>query len=307
MAGDNGASTPPEDDDPFGYLYADGQANGAQPPSGGYGYPGSVNRVRAVGQRQYGQPQAPAAQGQVPQQQGYGQPNAHYAAPETMPGGAPTSRQAPMGQGGNGRGRGPNTKGLLIGAIAVVAAVVIGISVAVFGGGPKDDNADNQPTASPATSQTTSPSKSATQAPPGELPKTDAKDLNPEGGATLSHDVKGAKANGGTYVTFPQVGAALTWTMDVPSAGDYTLHTNFGVPGVDANVTLTINATPQTSPMPLKNWSNAPEGDWEKGWTNGYNYIKLNKGTNTIRISCEQGNQCNAYLDQLWLTEGWKK
>ena len=56
-SGNNGASTP-EDDDPFGYLYADGQANGAQPPSGGgygYGYPGSVNRVRAVGQRQYGQ------------------------------------------------------------------------------------------------------------------------------------------------------------------------------------------------------------------------------------------------------------
>ena len=42
--GDNGASTP-EDDDPFGYLYADGQANGAQPPSGGgYGYPNSVSR-----------------------------------------------------------------------------------------------------------------------------------------------------------------------------------------------------------------------------------------------------------------------
>lgn len=54
--GNNGASTP-EDDDPFGYLYADGQANGAQPPSGGYGYPNSVNRVRPVGTRQYGAPQ----------------------------------------------------------------------------------------------------------------------------------------------------------------------------------------------------------------------------------------------------------
>src|SRR5690348_3618594 len=100
--GNSGASTP-EDDDPFGYLYADGQANGAQPPSGGggYGYPGSVNRVRTVGERQYGQPQAPgAAYGQVPHQQAYGQPNAHYAAPETMPGGAPTTRQAPTGPGG---------------------------------------------------------------------------------------------------------------------------------------------------------------------------------------------------------------
>jgi hypothetical protein len=106
--GNNGASTP-EDDDPFGYLYADGQANGAQPPAGGYGYPGSVNRVRTVGERQYGQ---------VPQQQtygqpAYGQPNAHYAAPETVPGAAPTTRQAPVGPGtdtGGGRGGGPNTK-----------------------------------------------------------------------------------------------------------------------------------------------------------------------------------------------------
>src|SRR4029453_19039723 len=117
-SGNNGASTP-EDDDPFGYLYADGQANGAQPPSGGYGYPNSVNRVRAVGQRQYGQPAQPqqtAAYGQVPQQQGtYGQPNANYAAPETFPGSAPTAPQQPA-YGGGGGGGGPNTKGVRVGA-----------------------------------------------------------------------------------------------------------------------------------------------------------------------------------------------
>ncbi|MFC9683474.1 carbohydrate-binding protein, partial [Streptomyces sp. NPDC056948] len=144
--GNNGASTP-EDDDPFGYLYADGQANGAQPPSGGYGYPNSVNRVRAVGTRSYGQqqPQAGAGQtaayGQVPQQQGgHGRPNAHYAAPETLPGGggATTAPQHQVGGGGRG-GRGPNTKGLLIGAVAVVAAVVIGIGIAMLSG-DKDDN-----------------------------------------------------------------------------------------------------------------------------------------------------------------------
>ncbi len=57
--------------------------------------------------------------------------------------------------------------------------------------------------------------------------------------------------------------------------------------------------------MSLKNWANAPQGDWEKGWTKTFNYVQLNKGTNTIRISCEQGNQCNANFDQLWLTKGW--
>lgn len=101
-AGNNGASKP-EDDDPFGYLYADGQAAGAQPPGqGGYGYPGpaaqpgvprtSYNQVRTVGERQYGQvPQQQAYGQQAPPQYGqpngqYGQPNAQYAAPETYPG-----------------------------------------------------------------------------------------------------------------------------------------------------------------------------------------------------------------------------
>ncbi|MCN9243994.1 carbohydrate-binding protein [Streptomyces sp. RY43-2] len=310
-AGDNGASTP-EDDDPFGYLYADGQANGAQPPTGGYGYPGSVNRVRAVGQRQYGQPQQPpaGAYGQPPQQ-AYGQPNAHYAAPETMPGGAPT-RQTPMGPGGGagGRGRGPNTKVLLIGAVAVVAAVVIGISVAMIGGDSKDDEADNRPTVTETTEQATEPSEpTTTKHPPksADLPKTDAKALKLDGGAAAASDVKGARSEDGSYVTLNQAGAALTWSVDVPTTGKYTLYSNYGVPGTDGNATLSVNGTPQTKPLELKNFAQAPEGDWEKGWTNRYNWIELNKGTNTIRISCEQGNQCNANFDQLWLAEGWKQ
>ncbi|MCW7942338.1 carbohydrate-binding protein [Streptomyces hygroscopicus] len=315
--GNNGASTP-EDDDPFGYLYADGQANGAQPPSGGYGYPGSVNRVRTVGQRQYGQPgaQAPTAPyGQVPQQQThgqapYGQTNAHYAAPETVPGGASTTRQSPAGSGGSGpgRGRGPNTKGLLIGAIAVVAAVVIGIAVAMTGGNSDGNKNGAQSGSSASAAQSTSPSQSSSQqsADDSKLPTIDAKALRLEGGATTASDVKGAKADGGVYVTgFNAVGAAVTWSVDVPATGQYTLHTGYGVPGVDATATLTINGTAQTSPLKLKNWAQAPQGDWEKGWTKTYNYIQLNKGTNTIRVSCEQGNQCNANLDQLWLTKGW--
>lgn len=310
--GNNGASTP-EDDDPFGYLYADGQANGAQPPTGGYGYPGSVNRVRTVGERQYGQPQAPtAAYGQVPQQQGYGQtapygqPNAHYAAPETMPGGAPAMRQAPMGAGG-GRGGGPNTRGLLIGAIAVVAAVVIGIAVAMMNGDSNDGKNNAGASSSPSVAQSASPSQSATQ-PSTEatpLPTIDAKALRLTGTTTAS-DVKGAKADGGVYVAgFNTVGAAATWSVNVPSTGKYTLHSGYGVPGVDATATLTVNGTAQTTPLAFKNWANAPQGAWEKGWTKTYNYVQLNQGTNTITISCQQGNQCNFYLDQLWLTNGW--
>ncbi|KOG33963.1 CBM35 domain-containing protein [Streptomyces resistomycificus] len=315
-AGNNGASTP-EDDDPFGYLYEDGQANGAQPPSGGggYGYPGSVNRVRAVGQRQYGQ-QAPAAAtapyGQVPQQQGaapYGQTNAHYAAPETFPGGPPTSRQ--QSYGGDGGRRGPNTKGLLIGAIAVVAAVVIGIGVAMMGGDDDKGADDSEAATTPTTSQSAepSPSNSNSEASQDNLPTIDAKALALGGTAATASDVKGAKADGGVYVTgFNQVGASVTWTVNgIPKSGKYTVYVGYSVPGKDQNATLTVNGTASTTPVDLKNWTGAKEGDFEKGWTKTYNYVQLNKGTNTIKVSCEQGNQCDALLDQMWLVKGWVK
>jgi hypothetical protein len=325
--GNNGASTP-EDDDPFGYLYADGQARGAQPPTGGYGYPNAVNRVRTVGERQYGQPgQAPqqpaqpgqagqfgqtAAYGQGTQQGVYGQPNAHYQAPETVPGGTATSR--PPGYGGEGgRGGGPNTRGLLIGAIAVATAVVIGIGVAVLGGDSDEKSTGNPGTSSgPSVEQSAEPSASAsksTAADDGELPKIDAKALLFAGGASTASDTPGAKADGGIYVTgLNAVGASVTWNVDgIPKTGKYTLYVHYGVPGKDANTTLTINGTAQNRPLNMENFARAPEGDYEKGWTNTYASIQLNKGSNEIKISCEQGNQCDANLDQLYLVKGWKK
>ncbi|MBG7701042.1 carbohydrate-binding protein [Streptomyces sp. MC1] len=309
--GDNGASTP-EDDDPFGYLYADGQARGAQPPSGGYGYPNSVSRVRTVGERSYGAQQAPYGQppqatyGQgVPQQGAYGQPNAHYQAPETLPGGAPSShRPAPSTSGR----RGPNTKGLLIGAIAVVAAVVIGIGVAMINGNTDDDKSGNEAGSTPTQSQTSSPSPSGSgSAAPGELPKSDASALQLAGGATKATDVQGARAAGGTYVTgFNQTGASITWTVDnIPESGKYSVYIGYSVPGKDATATLTVNGAASNTPVGLKNWSGAAAGDYKKGWTKTYNWIQLDKGANTIALSCAQGNQCDALIDQMWLVKGW--
>ncbi|MGW6732567.1 CBM35 domain-containing protein [Streptomyces sp. NPDC055013] len=310
-SGNNGASTP-EDDDPFGYLYADGQANGAQPPSGGYGYPGSVNRVRAVGQRQYGQQAPTAAYGQVPQQQGaYGQPSAHYAAPETHPGGATTAQQQPAYSGGNGSGGrgGPNTKGLLIGAIAVVAAVVIGISVAMLGGdGEKDDaGGDTGSTPSQSESADSRPSASSSAgAGAADLPAVDAKALRLEGGTATASDFKGAKANGGVYVTnFNQVGAKVIWSVNgIEKAGSYRLYVRYGIPGKDANATLLVNGTANTQPLNMENFGNTPEGDWEKGWKTTWANVNLNKGTNTIEVACNDGNQCDAVLDQMYLSKG---
>ncbi|MDX3617079.1 carbohydrate-binding protein [Streptomyces europaeiscabiei] len=322
--GNNGASTP-EDDDPFGYLYEDGQARGAQPPSASYGYPNAVNRARPVGERQYGQqtqqaPQAPTAQyGQVPQQ-GYGQqqggpgqPNTHYQAPESFSGGAPTTRQHGHGNGGGGgRGRGPNTKGLLIGAIAVVAAVVIGIGVAMLSDNSKDTSGDNTgASTTPTAEQSKDPSPSASKskkAKAGELPKAEAKTLLLGGNAAIASDVPGAKSEGGFYVgNFNSVGSSVTWKVEgIPKGGKYTLYTGYGVPGKDATATLSVNGTASQNPIDMKNWANAKEGDYEKGWTETYNFVQLNEGTNEIKISCEQGNQCDANIDQLWLAKGWK-
>jgi hypothetical protein len=315
--GDSGASTP-EDDDPFGYLYADGQANGAQPPSGGYGYPNSVNRVRAVGQRQYGQQAPSAPYGQVPQQpqQGaygqqqseYGRPNAHYAAPETLPGGAPAGpRQPAAGGRGAGRGRGPNTKGLLIGAVAVVAAVVIGIGAAMMGDDSDDKGGDQAGGTTPTVTQSSEPSESASGGAtvPAELPKSDAKALRLETGATTASQVTGADADGGSYVTLNAPGAQVTWTVDgIPEDGAYTLFARYSTAGDDQSMTLTVNGKPFGSKLSMKNYAHAADGDFAKGWTTTYAYPSLNKGTNTISLSCQSGDKCNVLLDQLWLKKG---
>ncbi|MFI2434491.1 carbohydrate-binding protein [Streptomyces sp. NPDC018693] len=311
--GNNGASTP-EDDDPFGYLYADGQANGAQPPSGGYGYPNSVSRVRAVGERHYGQPQSPQPygqpqQGQYGQQQPYGQPGVPQQGQYGQPA-APTRQQPGPGAGG-GRGRGPNTKGLLIGAVAVVAAVVIGIAVAMSQGDTDNEGkGGDQPSTSPSVAESPSPSESSTsEATEAELPTIDAKALRLGGTANTASDVPGAQSEGGVYVgNLNQVGNSVTWTVNgIPEEGTYTLFAHYNVTGEDQEMTLTVNGKVFGTKMPVKNYGKAAEGDFEKGWVTTYVWPTLTKGTNTITVSCEEGDKCNVLLDQLWLKKGQVK
>ncbi|MCM2412612.1 MULTISPECIES: carbohydrate-binding protein [unclassified Streptomyces] len=322
MAGNNGASTP-EDDDPFGYLYEDGRAAGAQPPGGqgGYGYPGpaaqpgvprtSYNQVRTVGERQYGQ-QVPqqGSYGYPPQQAQYGQPQAQYAAPETYPGGATTAQvphQGGRGSGGGpGRG-GPNTKGLLIGAVAVVAVVLIGIGAALMTGdgdkGKKTDDATSSSGAAGQVEESPKPQQSESAAAPVRLPKQDAASLKLGGTAALDNTVKGAKSNNGQYINLNEVGRSASWSVEVPKAGEYTLYVTYGVPGKDAKTSLTVNSEDPRS-INMKNFANAPEGDLEKGWTRTFAYVNLAKGANTLTISCNEGDQCDANLDQLSLKAG---
>ncbi|MEU9145272.1 CBM35 domain-containing protein [Streptomyces sp. NPDC048349] len=337
--GPHGGANKPEDDDPFGYLYADGQAAGAAPPAsgGGYGYPGpaagghsgaqpgvprtSHHQVRTVGERTYGGQRGPVPHQPSPAQQPY---QAQYQAPEALQAGGygvPPQQQPPQhqtqtishsgghgGHGGHGGGGGSSRKGVIIAAVAVVGAVAIGIAAAVaFGNKGKDQAGDttgggNQQSAAPQ--NPSSPAPSSPQPSEAPLPKADfaGAGMSLTGGAMLQNTVPGAKSAGGQYVGgLNALGAAATWTLDVPKAGGYKLKMTYGVPGKDANTTLTVNGEAQTRPINMKNFSKAPEGDWAKGWTNTYSIVQLKQGSNTIRISCEAGNQCDVVLDQLWL------
>ncbi|MGV9690933.1 CBM35 domain-containing protein [Streptomyces sp. NPDC003444] len=321
MAAGNDGSNKPEDDDPFGYLYEDGRAAGAQPPQGGgYGYPGpgpaqpgvprtSYNQVRTVGdRRQYGGGQQHAQPYVPPQQQApYGQPHAQYAAPETYGGQQPPRQTPPPPQRG-GSGRGPNTRGLLIGAVAVVAVVVLGIAAAVITNkdkGTEDDKAGGTaptPTASSQPSETPSGEPSGEKT-PVELPKQDAATLKLGGSAIAEKSVKGAEGVGGTYVAgFNQVGASVTWKANMPVAGAYRLTVRYAIPAVDANATLTVNGKPNSLPIGLKNFVKSSDPNLEKNWQTTWAPVTLQKGENEIKISCEQGNQCDVLLDWLEVT-----
>ncbi|MFI0779696.1 CBM35 domain-containing protein [Streptomyces sp. NPDC021212] len=330
-AGNNGSDTP-ENDDPFAYLYrSEGDEGGqggqsGQPGSartGGYGYPGpaarqqpgvprtSYNHVRAVGERQYGQQnygqqipnQQPQGYGQQGQQ-GYGQQNAHYAAPETLPGGG-SPRQPAAPRGG---GRGPNNRGLLIGAIAVVAVVVVGIGVAMITNGDDEkgdqgNQAGGKPTAGSSVEPSEQPKSPKKRV--GKLPKEDAAKMSLGGGAAPASDIKGANAEGGTYVGgFNNPGASATWNVDVDRAKSYRLYVHYGVPGEDQSMSLTVNGKKSPRPISMKNFSNAPKGDYEKGWTTSWSIVQLSQGSNTITLSCGDGDKCDVNLDQMWLKRG---
>ncbi|MEV8589634.1 CBM35 domain-containing protein [Streptomyces sp. NPDC051180] len=320
MAAGNDGASKPEEDDPFGYLYADGQAAGAQPPQGGgYGYPGpapaqpgvprtSYNQVRTVGERQYGGQSQGHHQPYVPPQQQapYGQPQAQYAAPETY-GGQPTRHSPVPPQRGGGSGRGPNTRGLLIGAVAVVAVVVVGITAAVISNsGDKNENDRSGGTPSTAPSSQPSGQPSGDPSPdktPEELPKQDAATLKLGGSALTETTVKGAEGAGGVYVSgFNALGSSVTWKANMPSDGKYRLTVRYAIPAVDANATLTVNGTPNSSPLGLKNFVHSTDPNLEKNWQTTWAPVTLKKGENEIRISCEQGNQCNVLLDWLEVT-----
>jgi hypothetical protein len=228
-----------------------------------------------------------------------------------MPGGrSATQQHQRVGNGGGGYGGGGSRNGLLVGAIAVVAAVVIGIGAAIYF---NDNSADDGQAGDPSSATAGAGGKGKGDK-PGVKPrkgkaigkKQDASAFQLAGGAALASDIPNAKSKGGTYVGGMNAGgASATWTVDkVPADGLYTLYVRYGVPGVDANSTLTVNGQARQQPIDLKNYAQAQQGDWAKGWTQTYQWVDLKQGQNTFKISCEAGNKCDFNLDQVWLKAG---
>jgi len=326
-AGNDGT---PENDDPFAYLY---RSEGGEQPDPAAGQPRppyqprtSYNQVQRVGERRPQPPQATGGYGYPPQAQ-YGNgatqqhPQQQYGngATQQFPGqpgqqppygGRPGEPSGPGGRRAGGQGGdAPNRKGLLIAAVAVVAAVAIGIAFAMTNSsGDKGNDAKSQNTTPPvATSApTTEPTPSAT---PSDFDsgKIDASTLQLAGGAATSTQWQGANAAGGTYVDgMGTVGATVVWTVTVPEDGPYTYFINYGNAGDDANLGLTVNGKPRTDLVNLRNYGNYT--DWSKAWDNTtYSWVDLKKGANTLTLTCVPGKNCGVNLDQVWLKQGQVK
>jgi hypothetical protein len=314
-AGNNGAGMPPDhDDDPFAYLYRpEGDAAGGQPQPPPR-QPASYHQVRPVGERTYG--------GQTRQGQGYGQqpqqrpqqpqPDARYAAPETQPG----------GPGGPGRRRQappepPRRNGLLIGAIAVVLAVVVGVGAAILFSGDDtgDDTAGNDPTGSPSQDAGgngngngdggggPSDGESTPNQDPGELPAADVGQLQVAGGAVVENAIGGASSPDGSYITgLNTPGASFTWTFDFQGEpGQYWLYTTYSAisSGQTLDFSLSGNGDTRDDTAELDDFNNT--GEWDGSWTNTYNYIDLEPGEYTLTYTCSAS--CDAIVDRVFLSD----
>ncbi|MFC1433431.1 carbohydrate-binding protein [Streptacidiphilus sp. N1-3] len=317
----------PEDDDPFAYLYrGDGADGGSGQTPETAPLPGvprtSYHQATQVGRTQYGQPQQQAqqappgyqAQPRLPHQD---QPTAQYragepsyqsapykAAPAAAPTPPPGGGRAGARAGGSG-GRG-GSRGVMFGAIAVGIAVVVIIAVVAFNSGPDKSNKAGAGSSSsapavapPATSASDTPSVAPTT---GTVDPVDAGTMVMTGGAKTNTDHKGALSAGGSFVdgmTTP--GATVTWTVNAPAAGSYFLWVRYAnATGKDSGATVTVNQkTSGARTIGLKDYGS--KGSWDS-WFSSYSGVTLQKGQNTIAVSCTAAAACNFNLDQMALT-----
>lgn len=138
---------------------------------------------------------------------------------------------------------------------------------------------------------------------PEALPTSAASELTLGGGAVVGEDPK--VSDEGPYVHgFLRPGPSVSWTPEVPEAGQYYLYVRYSVPGKDADMTLTVNGEAQTRPLNMANFAGAENKDWLSGWTHTYAIVQLDEGANDISISCESTNKnCQSAIGEVFLSE----
>jgi hypothetical protein len=184
-------------------------------------------------------------------------------------------------------------------AIIISAVMIKGSGAKSQAGGSKPSATSGANSAQPAQSASSSSSDSTAGALPGT---TDAATLTLAGGAQKSTQWSGAKASGGEYVDhMTSVGASVTWTVTAPKAASYDLWVRYANAQKDAaSATTVVNGKALGWKMDLKNYGK--EGDWT-GWYRTFVSVNLNKGSNTVAVTCASGDSCHFNLDQLALVE----
>jgi hypothetical protein len=298
-AGHTGRGTPEENDDPFGYLYRPEDGTAPQAPR-----QPSYNQVRPVGERTYGGQQGGFRQPQQPP----AQPNAYYAAPEaqTQAAGAPPLGRPPAGRRPEPE---PRRNGLLVGAIAVVLAVVLGVGAAiVFSGDDEGGTAGGDPTPTGGTDgpDGEEPSEEPSEDPtdeepdPGEPPVADLAELA-LGNIGLASDLGGARSPDGSYIAVQGTpNSSITWTFEVEEAGTYWLRTGYAAVSDGQGMGFSVNGTPRDDGIEMKDY--APGSDeWDSSWFTTYKIVELEAGSNTVQYTC--ASSCDVVIDWIWLTE----
>jgi hypothetical protein len=285
----------PEDDDPFAYLYRaeNGEDGGAAPTQPMPGVPRtSYQQATQVGRTQYGgQP------GYGGQQSAYGQQQPGYGQQTQQYGGVPHQAQPPAGGRAAARqsgGSGGTSRGVMIGAVAVVAAIAIGIGMALFNGDGKSNAASGSTTsASAATTPTSSASASASA---GALPTiTDASTMKLQGTSPVTTPPGAKAAAGSVPITNGQ--QSISWTVTIPTAGQYYVHIRYNNSGGEAKDLLLVNGQ-KSRETDFKNYGGK---DPSQTWFHTYNQPDLPTGQVTITIQGVDG-QPPVDIDQLTIT-----
>ncbi|WP_344442099.1 hypothetical protein [Kitasatospora nipponensis] len=308
-APEGGAGEAPQDDDPFAYLYRPAEGEAA-PDRAPVAPRTAYNRPMEVGRAQYGQPaQTPYQQpGRPPQQQPHRPhgPGGEQTTqvPHQQSRYAERSRPQPGEDAPRGRGKGP-----VIGVVAVVAAIAIGSGIALSGNdgkSPKTGAAGSPATAastashSPSAPASASPSPSpsgAASATTGSTTFIDASKAQAQN-APAASTVKGAISADGSYLTLQQ-GSTASWSVTVPSAGQYKFWVHYSNNGDPVKAPVSVNGQDHPGGTTFKSYS-AKGADPSTSWTYTNIWPQLQAGTNTVTVTIPAGGP--VLVDQVAVT-----